>query len=321
MSDSAEMFEQLKSITIEPAFESVCLSLTTEEFKQLEQNILSDGEVTSPLVVWDGILIDGHNRRQIILTHPELPFSFKEMAFTDKYEAIAWICKNQLGRRNLSPEDLAYLIGRRYAAEKHSWGAFERTARKRSSSPSYQNDNLGDSPKTIDRIAKEYGIGSASVSRAEQYAKGIDAAEAACPGIKKELLSGSLKPTRQEVSALSKLPPDEIVDKISGFRKAQAEREEGKRQARGNKPAQKERKEAEKTYTSIGELSANMEKPKQSNNVSNVIGIITELAQKLILTCEAYIGEFPELMGTKKPLLFQATEDLREYLNTLHEEE
>lgn len=108
MNDSAENIEMLKDILVDPDFESVCPPLTEDEFSLLEQNILSDGEVTSPLIVWDNKLIDGHHRRQIILKHPELPFQIKEVAFNNKYEAIAWICKNQAGRRNLTSEQLSY---------------------------------------------------------------------------------------------------------------------------------------------------------------------------------------------------------------------
>lgn len=76
----------LKDILIDPDFESVCPPLTEDEFSLLEQNILSDGKVTNPLIVWDNKLIDGHHRRQIILKHPELPFQIKEAAFNSGYD-------------------------------------------------------------------------------------------------------------------------------------------------------------------------------------------------------------------------------------------
>lgn len=111
MNETEERIEQLKSITIDPDFEKVCPPLTEDEFSQLEQNILSDGAVTSPLVVWNNILIDGHHRRQIILKHPELEYHIQEVTLPTRAEAIAWICKNQVGRRNLTPKQLVYLIG------------------------------------------------------------------------------------------------------------------------------------------------------------------------------------------------------------------
>ena len=46
MSDSAVSICVLKGILIDPDFESVCPPLTEDEFSLLEQNILSDREVT-----------------------------------------------------------------------------------------------------------------------------------------------------------------------------------------------------------------------------------------------------------------------------------
>ena len=320
MNDFAESIDRLNDIIVDPEFEGVCPALTEDEFTLLEQNILSDGEVMSPLIVWNNRLIDGHHRRQIILKHPELSFHIKEIGFADKYEAIAWICRNQAGRRNLTPEQLTYLIGKRYKAEKQSWGSQSRlTECQQFDSPSAQFEHLGSAKRTGERIAKEYGIGQASVRRAEQFAKGVDAAEAVCPGIKQELLSGSLKPTKQEVSDLAKLPADEVAGKISEYRKAQEEREEKRRQAREEKRRQAEENiETEKCFSSISELSANMAEPKRRNNVSNVLGIINNKAQELQAICETYIDEFPELMEVDKPLLFQALDCMKEYLNELY---
>ena len=45
----------------------------------------------------------------------------------------------------------------------------------------YQNDNLK-KPRTVDKIAKEHGVGAVTVSRAEKFAKGVDEAEATAPG-------------------------------------------------------------------------------------------------------------------------------------------
>ena len=323
MNDSAENIEMLKDILVDPDFESVCPPLTEDEFSLLEQNILSDGEVTSPLIVWDNKLIDGHHRRQIILKHPELPFQIKEVAFNNKYEAIAWICKNQAGRRNLTPEQLTYLIGKRYGAEKHTNGASDgfRGNQHVDVVPG-QIDQVPTSEYTSSFIAKEYGIGEKSVRRAEEFAKGVDAAEVACPGVKQELLSGSFKPTRKEVSALSKLPAEEVADKLSEYRRIQAEREEKRRQAQDERRRRaEEAKEAGKQFTSISELSANMAEPKRRNDVSNVIGIISDAALEMKDTCETYIAEFPQLMKEDKPLLLQALKDLKEYLNEIFKEE
>ena len=78
--------------------------------------------------------------------------------------------------------------------------------------------------------------------------------------------------------------------------------------------------ETEKCFSSIGELSAFMAQPKRRNNVSNVLGIIDDLAQRLQAICEAYIDEFPELLAADKPRLLQALNALKEYINALFAE-
>lgn len=323
MNDSAVNIEDIRNIAIDPDFESVCPPLTEDEFAQLEENILSDGEVRDALVVWNNTLIDGHNRRQIILKHPELPFQMKEISFNDKYEAIAWICKNQTGRRNLTSDQLAFLIGMQYEAERHTNGAADGFRGNQNAKVVVgKSFPLPDAHVTSSRIASENGISERTVRSFGAYAKGVNAAEAACPGIKQELLSGSLKPTRKEVSSLAKLSSDEVADKISEFRKAQAEQEKKRRQEREEKRRKADETEiTESGYSSLSELSARMAEPKPRNNVSNVIGIISSKAQELQEICESYIDEFPELLQSDKPRLLQALDDLREYMNDIYKED
>lgn len=97
----------MNALTIDKEFKELIPPLSDEEFKQLEENILRDG-IQDPLKVWNGILIDGHNRYKIAAKH-DLPFSTTEINFNNRNDAIIWIIKNQFGRRNLSAYDRAIL--------------------------------------------------------------------------------------------------------------------------------------------------------------------------------------------------------------------
>ena len=97
-------------LRIDPEFESKIPPLTEEEYQLLEENILQDGVVLNPLIVWNGCIVDGHNRFRIIQAHPEIKYTVFEKEFPDRYAAIAWICCNQLGRRNLTPQQKKYLL-------------------------------------------------------------------------------------------------------------------------------------------------------------------------------------------------------------------
>ena len=66
----------------------------------LTDSILANG-CEMPLVVWNGIIVDGHNRYRICRENG-VPFAVEEKAFDSREAAEIWIIRNQLGRRNLS---------------------------------------------------------------------------------------------------------------------------------------------------------------------------------------------------------------------------
>ena len=47
-----------------------------------------------------------------------IKFEVEEIQLANKYEALAWICKNQLGRRNLSPERKKFLLEQIFTIDK-----------------------------------------------------------------------------------------------------------------------------------------------------------------------------------------------------------
>jgi len=91
------------TIKIDPEFQKLIPPLSAEERDLLEQNILRDG-CRDPLVVWDGILLDGHNRLEICKAH-DIPFETVDAPpeVKDRTDARIWIRNNQAGRRNLTP--------------------------------------------------------------------------------------------------------------------------------------------------------------------------------------------------------------------------
>ena len=201
------------NLKIDPEFQSQIPPLTDDEYKQLEENILKEGKLISPLIVWNNTLVDGHNRYAILQKHPEIYFSTMPLRFENREEAIAWICRNQLGRRNLSPEQKRYLLGKQYEAEKKAAKIFrgnQYTLAKKSGGT--HDDNHHSGKKTCDRIAEENGVSRASVLRASHYTRGIDIADNLSPGIKQKVFSGEVKFTNEEMSKLVLSSPDKRKD-------------------------------------------------------------------------------------------------------------
>ncbi len=56
------------------------------------------------------------------------------------------------------------------------------------------------------------------VMRADWYAKGVDAAEDVLPGIKDDLLSGTIKPRDTEVSAIARAVPEKRLEMAEKLR-------------------------------------------------------------------------------------------------------
>lgn len=256
----------LQHLTIDPEFASKIPPLREEELKQLEENILADGVVINPLIVWNGVIVDGHNRYHILQQHPEIQFTTYEKGFPDRYAAIAWICKNQLGRRNLTPQQFKYLVGQRYEAEKHAHGG----DRKSSDRSTDKICPLISSHQTRASIAHEANVSEGFVQNAAGYAKGVDAAEETDPGIKQEILTGSIKPTEKAVAAIAKALPEERPVLVQQLRQGkEAETQETKPPSKSSTAA---------SLRTIRDIAANM---LQSNGEIDADDICAELEDAL----------------------------------------
>ena len=92
--------KKVYELTVDSEFRDLIPPLNEEELKLLEESIVADG-CESPLIVWNGVIIDGHNRYAICRKH-DIPFSIQEKNFDTREEVMLWMLRNQLGRRNLN---------------------------------------------------------------------------------------------------------------------------------------------------------------------------------------------------------------------------
>ena len=304
-------------LIIDPEFRDKIPPLTEDEFTLLEENILSDGAVFSPLIVWDGTILDGHNRYEIIQKHPELTYAVHKLSFANRYEALSWICKNQLGRRNLTPQQKKYLIGQRYEAEKQA-DAFhgnQHTASDESGADKkcpHQNSRH----VTQSRIAKETNTSASYVREAGTFAKGVDAAEEALPGIKQEILTGTIKPTASAVAAVAKAAPEERPQLAAALKKP---RGSGKSSSEKPQPVYHRFAPAsprQSTLKQIREISAEMERPKAPATDDFMLNSIELEIQSFIELCDHIFQEYPGLLAdtSHRADLIRAMQKLKQYI-------
>lgn len=198
-----------QTLRIDLEFKAQIPPLTQEERKQLEENILAEGELLAPILVWNGTIVDGHNRYEILQSHPEIPCSVRDLELETRDEVLVWICKHQLGRRNLTPEQKKFLMGKQYDAEKQSAGFHGNQHTRPVPSAGAQNEHKQTAEKTCERIARENHISASAVRRAALFAAGVDLAEELCPCIRQRVLSGDLKAPDGLFERLAKARPEE----------------------------------------------------------------------------------------------------------------
>ena len=213
--------DSINELRIDPEFAEKIPPLTLEEYEQLEANILAEGAVLSPLIVWNGVIVDGHNRYKIIQQHPEIRYTTHEKEFSDRYEVIAWICKNQLGRRNLTPLQRKLLIGKQYEAEKAMRGGRRPNERGEHGrfTAKHQNDVLRSTGCTSHRIAEETKTSSAFVERAARLTRAVGAINETCPGIEQEIMAGKLKPPDNAIISIARASPEDRPQMVEELRK------------------------------------------------------------------------------------------------------
>ncbi len=234
-----EMNVETSEIRIDKEFRDLIDPLTQDEYGQLEANLLADG-CRDPLVVWEhgNVLLDGHNRYRICREH-RIPFNVELKEFPSRQHAIEWIINNQLGRRNLTPERMSYLRGKKYSREKHRHGG------DRMTEASGQNDHL---VKTHERLAKEHKVSPRTIRRDAEFQESVDAIvdlaanEEERDRFRQALLSGDVKIPKKEVVEIGKLAetdPEKARERISDWTsgKAKSSKKRKKEAAEGQETA------------------------------------------------------------------------------------
>ena len=189
-------------IIIDPEFQSLIPLPKQAEYHQLEQNLLQYG-CRDSLVVWkrirvDGtierILLDGHNRRSLCTKH-DIPYQIVELEMPSREAALAWIINNQLGRRNLFPEQVSYLRGKRYNLEKKQGERKDLTC-----------DQSDHKSRTAEKLAEECQVGSGTIRRDGTYAQNLDTiGNAAGDSTKQKILSRQIRISKRDIKKLAGL--------------------------------------------------------------------------------------------------------------------
>ncbi len=160
------MEKKMYRLEISEDFEHVMPPLTKQETETLTESLLSNG-CLEPLIVWNGMIVDGHARYRICWKHG-IPFSFVTVNFANKEEAILWSVRNQIGRRNLVPFQRCELV---LPLEE----ALKAEAKKRQGWKGNDGDSCGEHKgDTRDKLARMAGVSHSTISYVKQILKEAD---------------------------------------------------------------------------------------------------------------------------------------------------
>lgn len=175
-----------RDLQLDEEFQRLLGAHSCEEFEQLKQNLIADGRVIDPIIVWEGqdIVVDGHTRYQIALAEG-IPFEVIELPFVDREAVKQWIYGHQFGRRNGT------------GLERARWRAMlvDMIASKNSAPKSRK--------KATDEVAKKAGV---SVRQLYQDIKASQSLEQLPESARRNIETGVIRASAESVSRIASLP-------------------------------------------------------------------------------------------------------------------
>lgn len=225
-------FEAIKKeILILPELKALIPPLNVEEYSQLEENIRKDG-CREAVLIWETkkgkidadtptpnasvyVLIDGHNRFEIC-TKFGLDYKIHVVNYDNLDEVKDFMIDNQLGRRNITPEQASYLRGLKYNAEKKNRGQY---IREMQSGQNVHFDEKG-SKKTAQKLAEQYHVNEKTIRRDADYADGIEQLPVE---LKQDILAGKSIFSKAEIIELGKVKDTPKANEMVNFLLAKRE--------------------------------------------------------------------------------------------------
>lgn len=177
------------TLTIDPEFRDFFDPLDATSKSLLRDSLIEEG-CRESIITWanhDDVIVDGHQRHDICQTN-KIPFKINAMVFADRDAVLAWIYRNQVGRRNISIAKEEYIRGNIYNKRKADAHARKGNTHAAKEKPGGHGDHR---EKTAQTIADEFGVSEKTIRRNAKFANMVD--ELSEPD-RKAILSGSQKP-------------------------------------------------------------------------------------------------------------------------------
>jgi transcriptional regulator with XRE-family HTH domain len=215
------------NITIHDELRSFVDPLTETEYAALERSLLLEG-CRDALVLWNDILIDGHNRYAICQKHGIEFRTVQNTSFGSIDDVKLWMIENHLARRSVSDFQRGLLAIRKKQI------VAQRKAERAAEAPAEEAQDDDDSPpwNTREEVARAARVSPNTISQIERIQK------AAAPQLVEAVRAGTI--SINAAANVAQLPPEAQIAAVAGGRK---ELQQAARQVREQKAASRPRKE------------------------------------------------------------------------------
>lgn len=189
--------------------------LSEQQRTELKEKLLHQGHST-PIRVWENTILVDYDVFEICKANG-IPICVSHIRLGSLEEATAWICKNQLLRKDITEKMRQYLIGKRFLAEK-VLGAHE--AAKGRQSPTMEmtphiivdaNSYDTTATKTCERLGLDYHISYGTVRKYGIYAEIVDMIRSKEPALAQKLLNGAIKISHENIVKISQLSSNDFA--------------------------------------------------------------------------------------------------------------
>lgn len=193
------------NIIINQVLQSYVDPLTESEYAALERSLLAEG-CRDALVLWNDVLIDGHNRYAICRKHNIDFKTIQNSSFESLDDVMLWMIDNHLARRSVSDFQRGVLALRK-----------KEIVAVRSPAPAAADEAAEGEPtpkpamSTREDVAKAARLSSNQISQIEKIQK------AATPELVEAVRAGTI--SINAAATVASLPQDEQVAAVAGGKK------------------------------------------------------------------------------------------------------
>jgi len=198
--------DPMTGIIIDEVFKYLLPVLDRETHARLEEDLMKNG-CMHPLVLWNGILVDGYNRYMICTEHG-IPIETIDKEFASREDALIWIISNQVSRRNLTPLQLSYYRGLHYKADIRL--LTNPDGKNQYSEVDDQNEHQPQKQSTAQRLSERYRVSPITIRRDSKLSAAIDAIGDVSPEAKRKILHGEIAINKSKLETLLSKPQEDI---------------------------------------------------------------------------------------------------------------